>query len=104
MPVFVLILAAVLLAGTISVRRVWKRFEGDRQKSWLIRVSLFSFFGLLFLAVLILPLPNKQRLLAIVPAFFLIAVASRVFKAAKARVQNTPVSRGPDIERLKRLN
>ncbi len=104
MPVVVLILAAVLLAGTISVRRVWKRFEGDHQKSWLIRVSLFSFFGLLFLGVLILPLPNKQRLLAIVPAFFLIAVASRVFKSAKARVQKSHPAREPDVERLKRLN
>ncbi len=97
----VLILLAALFCGMISVRRFLARFPSNSQRSWLTRVGLFSFFGLLFLGVLIAPLPIKLRILALVPAFFLIAVASRVFRSAKERVEGT---RPPNIEKMKRLN
>jgi D-alanyl-lipoteichoic acid acyltransferase DltB (MBOAT superfamily) len=99
----VLLLIGVFFCVMVSVRRFLARYQSPTQRSWWVRVCIFSFFGLLFLGVLIMPLPNKQRLLAIVPAFFLIAVASRVFRAGRARMREEH-GKAPDIERMKRLN
>ncbi len=101
---FVLILIGGAFCGAISVRRFLARYPSRSQRSWWVRVSIFSAFALLLLVTLILPLPNKQRLLAIVPAFFLVAIAGRVFRAGRARIREEEAARKPDIERMKRLN
>lgn len=99
----VLVLIGVFFCVLVSVKRFLAKYQSPVQRSWWVRVCIFGFFGLLFLGILILPLPNKQRLLAIVPAFFLIAVASRVFRAGKARIEKE-AAKTPDIEQMKRLN
>ncbi len=101
---FVIILFAGFFCALVSLRRFLARYPSHSQRSWWVRVSIFSIVGILFLVLLILPLPNKQRLLAIVPAFFLIAVASRVLRSARTRVRNEAPSQSPDVERMKRLN
>lgn len=100
---FVLLLIGIFFCVMVSVKRFLARYQSPTQRSWWIRVCIFGFFGLVFLGILILPLPNKQRLLAIVPAFFFIAVASRVFRSGKARMQQEP-QKAPDLEQMKRLN
>ena len=100
---FVLILVAGFFCGLVSLRRFLARYPTDSQRSWWVRMCIFCFFGLVFLGMLILPLPNKQRLLAIVPAFFLIAVASRVFRSGRARMREEP-EKPPDLNQMKRLN
>jgi len=100
---FVLLLVAVFFCVMISVKRFLARYKSPAQRSWWVRMCIFCFFGLVFLGVLILPLPNKQRLLAIVPAFFLIAVASRVFRSGRARMREEP-EKAPDLNQMKRLN
>jgi uncharacterized membrane protein YfcA len=100
---FVLLLVAVFFCVLISVKRFLARYKTPAQRSWWVRMCIFCFFGLLFLGLLILPLPNKQRLLAIVPAFFLIAVGSRVFRSGRARMREEP-EKPPDLNQMKRLN
>jgi uncharacterized membrane protein HdeD (DUF308 family) len=99
----ILVLIGVFFCVMVSVKRFLAKYQSPTQRSWWVRVCIFGFFGLLFFGILILPLPNKQRLLAIVPAFFLIAVASRVFRAGKARIEKE-APKPPNIEQMKRLN
>ncbi len=73
------------------------------QRSWLVRVSLFAFCGLLLLGLVLVPLPNKHRLVALVPIFFLITAFIRIFKSGKTRVRAGERS-APDLERMKRMN
>jgi peptidoglycan/LPS O-acetylase OafA/YrhL len=87
MPFVFLILAAGVIGGLISLRRFLSRHPTNRQRSWLFRVGLFCFVGLLLLVALLMPLPNKHRLLAVAPVFFLIAVAARVFRSARDRMR-----------------
>ena len=87
MPFVFLIVTAGLIGSLISLRRFLNRHPTDRQRSWLFRVGLFCFVGLLLLGALLMPLPNKHRLLAVAPVFFLIAVATRVFRSARDRVR-----------------
>jgi len=97
-----LILGAALAAGAVSLWKVWMRYSASHQRSWLFRVGVFGLFGLLLVGALIVPLPNKHRLLAIVPAFFLAVVFTKVVRSGWARLRATPPP--PDLERMKRLN
>ena len=94
-----LILIGALIAGFFSARKSWKQGNSTRERSWLTRVALFTFCGLLFAAALLLPLPNKHRLLVLVPIFFIFSVANRVFKSAHKRVAQAP----PDFEKMKKV-
>ena len=88
MPFVFLILTAGLVGSLISLRRFLRRHPTARQRSWLFRVGLFCLVGVLLMTALLMPLPNKQRLLAVAPVFFLIAVAARVFRSARDRVRS----------------
>jgi hypothetical protein len=69
----------------------------------LVRVSLFACCGLLLLGLVLVPLPNKHRLVALVPIFFLVTAFIRIFKSGKARVGSA--GRTPqDLDRMKRMN
>ncbi len=98
MPFVFLILAAGIIGGLISLRRFLKRHPTHRQRSWLFRVGLFSFVGVLLLGALLMPLPNKHRLLAVAPVFFLIAVAARVFRSARDRMRREEQSPQAAVE------
>jgi phosphatidylglycerophosphate synthase len=94
-----LILFGALLAGFFFARKSWKQGNDTRERSWLTRVALFTLCGLLFAAALLLPLPNKHRLLVLVPIFFVFSIANRVFKSAHRRITQPP----PDFEKMKRV-
>jgi hypothetical protein len=99
----VLFVAAAFLAGAFFLRRLLPQYATAIQRSWLVRVSLFAFCGLLLLGLVLVPLPNKHRLVALVPIFFLVTAFIRVFKSGKARVRSGEAS-SPDLERMKRMN
>lgn len=94
-----LILLGALIAGFFSARKLWAKGTATRERSWLTRVALFTVCGLLFATALLVPLPNKHRLLVLVPIFFIFSVANRVFKSARKRVAQTQ----PDFEKMKRV-
>ena len=104
-PMFflVLFLATVFLGGAYVLKRLLPQYATAIQRSWLVRVSLFAFCGLLLLGLMLVPLPNKHRLVALVPIFFLVTAFIRIFKSGKARV-GSGGRPSPDLERMKRLN
>ena len=99
----VLFLAIAFLAGAYLLKRVLPQYATAIQRSWLVRVSLFACCGLLLLGLVLVPLPNKHRLVALVPIFFLVTAFIRIFKSGKARVGSS--ERAPqDLDRMKRMN
>jgi hypothetical protein len=99
----VLFLAAAFLAGAFFLKRLLPRYATAIQRSWLVRVSLFAFCGLILLGLVLVPLPNKHRLVALVPIFFLVTAFIRVFKSGKRRM-GVAEQPQPDLERMKRIN
>jgi hypothetical protein len=87
-----LFLAVAFLGGAYFLKKILPQYATAIQRSWLVRVSLFALCGLLLLGLALLPLPNKHRLVALVPIFFLVTAFIRVFKSGKARLGsgNTP--------------
>ena len=101
----ILLMAGAFVAGAFALRRLWGGKMQAPERSWLTRMLLFALGGVVLMGALVLPLPAKHRLLALVPAFFLSAVFVRVFKAGRARLGRH--ARGhaePDIEKIRRLN
>lgn len=98
----VLLTAMVFLGGAYLLKGLLPQYATAIQRSWLVRLSLFAFCGLVLLGLMLVPLPNKHRLVALVPIFFLVAIFIRVFKSGRARVtsQNRTT---PDLERMKRI-
>lgn len=101
----ILLMAGALIAGAFALRRLWGGKMNAPERSWLTRMLLFAIGGAVLMGALLLPLPAKHRLLALVPAFFLSAVFVRVFKSGRARLGRQVRGRTePDIEKIRRLN
>ena len=101
MPFFlrpILLIAAAAFFLVKAPRQGEAASVGMRLASWFTRVILFLGVGLLLFVVILLPLPNKHRLLLLVPAFFIGSVLYKTLSSAKNRVQK----REPDLERMKR--
>lgn len=99
----VLFLAVGFLGAAYVLKQLLPGYATAIQRSWLVRLSLFSLVGLLLTGLALVPLPNKHRLVALVPIFFLVTALIRVYKSGKARVGSAKAST-PDVERMKRLN
>jgi hypothetical protein len=97
----VLLAASFVLGGAYFLKSVLPHYATAIQRSWLVRLSLFAACGLLLLGVALVPLPNKHRLVALVPIFFLVTVFLRVWKSGKARV-GLRARTAADDERMKR--
>jgi hypothetical protein len=96
-------LAVAFLGGAVLLKQLLPGYATAIQRSWLVRLSLFAVCGLLLLGLVLVPLPNKHRLVALVPIFFLVTAFIRVYKSGKARINpGTPPSAEGD--RLKRIN
>ena len=98
----VLFFAAAFLAGAFFLKRLLPRYATAIQRSWLVRLSLFAFCGLLLLGLALVPLPNKHRLVALVPIFFLVTAFIRIFQSGKKRVGAADPSPA-NPERIKRV-
>jgi hypothetical protein len=104
MVLVLVILCAALAAGAVTFWKFWSKLSGQPQRSWLFRVSVFGIGGLVLIGGVIAPLPFKHRLLALVPAFFLMAIFIKVVRSGWARLRSDRGVQQPDLERMKRIN
>jgi hypothetical protein len=73
---------------------------GWRMGSWFFRVLLALGVGIGLFVVILLPLPNKHRLLALVPVFFAGSVLFKLLQASRKKMHKPE----PDLERMKRIS
>jgi hypothetical protein len=99
----VLFLAAGFLGVAYVLKQLLPGYATAIQRSWLVRLSLFALVGLALTGLALVPLPNKHRLVALVPIFFLVTAVIRIYKSGRAR---TGLAKQPpqDIDRMKRIH
>ena len=100
----IFILLPVVLIGLIVIAPFFDaaRSRSEKERAVTIRMTIFTW---LLGAVLVLGfvlVPNKQRVLMLVPAFFISVVVGKVWKAARRRIRRDRDQ--PDIDRMKRIN
>lgn len=98
----ILFLVVAFLGGAVVLKQLLPGYATAIQRSWLVRLSLFAFCGLVLLGLLLVPLPNKHRLVALVPIFFLVTAFIRIYRSGKARIP--PGSPPPPTEPSRESN
>ena len=96
------LLLAGLLFGVWKTRRNVQRSQSATERFFAIRVSVFMWFvGLLLLSAFLF-LPNKQRVLLLLPAFVIAVTLAKFWRDSRARLRREAQGR-VDLERMKRV-
>lgn len=97
------LLLAILMFGLFRTHRSVRRSVTPEERGMAIRVSAFAWLaGFLFLVAFIF-LPNKQRILLLLPGFIFAVAFARFWRDKRARLRRERDGRA-DLERMKRVN
>jgi hypothetical protein len=97
------LLLALLLFGVWRTNRSVQRSQTAQERYFALRSSIFAWFvGLLLLAAFLF-LPNRARVLLLLPVFFGGMSLVKFFRDAGTRLRRENEER-VDIERMKRVN
>jgi len=94
---------------TLIIVFIWKthrsvqRCVTPQERYFTMRTSIFTWFVGFLLLMALLFLPNRARLLLLIPIFFGWIGVARFFRDTRARMRRAAESRA-DIERMKRVN
>ena len=103
MKIAIYLLLAVLLFGVFRTHRSVRRSVTAEERGMAIRVSAFAWLtGFLVLAAFIF-LPNKQRVIMLIPAFIFAVSFARFWRDKRARLRRETDERA-NLERMKRVN
>ena len=94
---------ALLLFGVFRTHRSVRRSVTAEERGMAIRVSAFAWLmGFIFVIALIF-LPNKQRVIMMLPAFIFAVAFAKFWRDKRARLRRENEER-VNLERMKRVN
>jgi hypothetical protein len=97
------LLVLVLIIGIFSTQRSVRRSRSEAERVFSIRLALFSWLaGFVFLIALLF-LPNKQRVLLMIPIFLVAVTVAKLWRDGRARLRREHEERDR-FERMKRIN
>ena len=97
------LLALALIVAVFGTHRSVRRSRSEAERFFAMRVALFSWIaGFAFLIALIF-LPNKQRVLLMIPLFVLIVTVAKLWRTGRARLRREEEERS-SLDRMKRVN
>jgi FlaA1/EpsC-like NDP-sugar epimerase len=97
------LLLAVLIFGVFKTHRTVQRSQSAKERFFAIRASALTWMvGIVLFAAFVL-LPNKLRVLMLLPAFVVVVSVAKLWRNARARLRQESQER-VDLERMKRVN
>ncbi len=97
------LIALVLIVCVFSTHRGVRRSKSEAERFFSMRVAIFAWIaGFAFLIALIF-LPNKQRILLMLPIFVFAMSVTRLWRTGRARLRREEEERG-SLDRMKRVN
>jgi hypothetical protein len=97
------LLLGVILYGVWRTNRSVQRSQTAQKRYFAVRSSVFLWFVGVLLVGALLFLPNKMRILLLIPAFFGVVSLARFLSDARDRLRRQTEER-VDLERMKRVN
>ena len=98
-----LIVLALLGYAVWGMQRTAQRSGSGREKALAIRgIAVLCVLGLVFVTALIF-LPNKARVLMMLPAFFVAVTIGKAWRNSRERLRRTEQQR-VDLEKMKRVH
>jgi hypothetical protein len=97
------LLVIVLIVAIFSTRRSVRRSRSDAERFFAVRLALFSWVGGFAFLVALIFLPNKQRVLLMIPLFFAAVTVAKLWRDGRARIRREHEERDR-LDRMKRIN
>jgi quinol-cytochrome oxidoreductase complex cytochrome b subunit len=102
----IFLLLPVVLLGAGLFAPLWdaSRSRSDKERALTIRMTIFAWMiGIILVAAMIM-MPNKGRVMMLVPVFVAAVLLGRLWKRARVRAQREREEAELDLERMKRAN
>ena len=103
MKILTWLLAIGLIVAVFGTQRSVRRSRSDAERFFAMRVAIFSWVAGFAFLVALLFLPNKQRVLLMIPLFVLSVTVAKLWRTGRARLQREAQERG-NLDRMKRVN
>ena len=101
--VAVVVVAAGLIVCVFGTHRSVRRSRSGAERFFAMRLAIFSWVAGFAFLVALLFLPNKQRVLLMIPIFLLSVTIAKLWRTGRARLRREEAKRG-SFERMKRVN
>ena len=103
MKLAIYLMLAVLIYGVFRTQRTVRRSASPAERAVAVRVSAFAWLvGFLFLLAFVF-LPNKQRVIMLLPAFIFAVSFAKFWRDKRNRLRREDDERAK-LERMKRVN
>lgn len=96
-------IALVLIVCVFGTHRTVRRSTSEAERFFAMRLALFSWVSGFAFLIALLFLPNKQRVLLMIPLFVLVVTVAKLWRTGRARLRREEAERG-GIDRMKRVN
>jgi len=97
------LLLAALIFGIWKTHRSVQSSRSAQERFFALRASIFTWFGSFLLLMALLFLPNKARVLLLIPIFFGAISVARYFQNTRERLRRQAEGQA-DLDRMKRVN
>ena len=103
MKFFTWILVLVLVVGVFRTHRSVRRSRSEAERFFSMRVALFAWVSGFAFLIALLFLPNKQRILLLIPIFVFAVTVAKLWRSGRERLRREEEERG-SLDRMKRVN
>src|SRR4030095_16230794 len=97
------LLVLVLIAGIFSTHRSVRRSRGEAERYFALRLAIFSWLAAFGFIIALIFLPNRQRVLLMIPIFLAAVSIAKLWRDGRARLRREHEERDR-FERMKRIN
>ena len=103
MKIEIYLLLALLIFGIFKTQRTVRQSQSAPERFFAIRASAFSWLVGMMLLSAFLFLPNRQRILLLLPVVVGVISLAKLWRNARTRLRREHQER-VDLERMKRVN
>ena len=96
------IVVIAIIFGALRTHRQVRESRDSRERAFIIRTAMACVLFTIVCTALLLFLPNKARILMLIPAFFVAVTLGRAWYNTRARLRREAAGR-VDFERMKRV-
>jgi hypothetical protein len=101
----IFLLLPLVITGLVVFAPLWNGAlaPSQQERAITIRMTLFTWIIGAVLAFALLLLPNKQRVLMLVPVFVAAMMLGKLWKRARLRARQQTANPGDPLDRMKRV-
>jgi hypothetical protein len=97
------LLVLVLIVGVFSTHRSVRRSRSEAERAFAVRLALFSWVAAFGFFIALMFLPNRQRVLLMIPIFLVVTTVAKLWRNGRSRLRREDEERDR-FDRMKRIN